>query len=93
MSGGIYGMGFIGAVVFYIQHSVTFWMGVLGFAKAIFAARGMAVDLSPCTTVDYPTPAQRPAYSVLDGTRRRSLGADLMPPWLEALEEAAGGLP
>jgi dTDP-4-dehydrorhamnose reductase len=58
-----------------------------GFAQAIFAAKGLAVDLSPCSTVDYPTPARRPAYSVLDGARRRSLGPDLMPPWEEALRE------
>ena len=64
-----------------------------GFAQAIFAAKGIQAALSPCSTADYPTPAQRPAYSVLDGGRRRSLGADLMPPWREALEEAAGALP
>ena len=58
-----------------------------GFAKAIFEAKGIAADLSPCTTADYPTPAQRPAYSVLDGTRRRTLGPDLMPHWQEALLE------
>jgi dTDP-4-dehydrorhamnose reductase len=58
-----------------------------GFAKAIFEAKGMAVDLSPCTTADYPTPARRPAYSVLDGTRRATLGTDLMPHWQEALAE------
>jgi len=58
-----------------------------GFAKAIFEAKGIAVDLNPCTTADYPTPAQRPAYSVLDGTRRRTLGPDLMPHWRDALRE------
>ena len=58
-----------------------------GFAKAIFHRKGITADLSPCTTADYPTPAQRPAYSVLDGGRRRSLGSDLMPDWMEALEE------
>ncbi len=58
-----------------------------GFAQAIFAAKGMAVDLSPCTTTDYPTPAQRPAYSVLDGGRRATLGTDLMPDWRDALLE------
>jgi dTDP-4-dehydrorhamnose reductase len=52
-----------------------------GFAWAIFEAKGIAADLSPCATADYPTPARRPAYSVLDGTRRRSLGPDLMPTW------------
>jgi dTDP-4-dehydrorhamnose reductase len=58
-----------------------------GFAKAIFEAKGMAVDLSPCTTADYPTPARRPAYSVLNGEKRKGLGADLMPTWEEALKE------
>jgi dTDP-4-dehydrorhamnose reductase len=58
-----------------------------GFAQAIFAAKGLAADLSPCTTADYPTPARRPAYSVLDGAHRRTLGPDLMPDWHEALLE------
>ena len=33
--GGIYGLAFIGALVYYIQHAETFWMGVLGFFKAL----------------------------------------------------------
>jgi len=31
----VYGLGFIGAAIFYIQHATTFWMGVLGVLKAI----------------------------------------------------------
>ena len=31
----VYGLGFIGAAVFYIQQADTFWIGVLGFLKAI----------------------------------------------------------
>lgn len=31
----IYGLGFIGALVYYIQNADTFWMGVLGVLKAI----------------------------------------------------------
>jgi hypothetical protein len=34
--GAVYGLGFIGAVVYYIQHATTFWIGVLGVIKAIF---------------------------------------------------------
>jgi dTDP-4-dehydrorhamnose reductase len=63
-----------------------------GFAKAIFEARGMTVDLSPCTTADYPTPARRPAYSVLNGERRGALGTDLMPDWRVAMAEVIGEL-
>lgn len=36
MVGGIYGMAFIGAVVYFLQHAATFWEGVLGIVKAIF---------------------------------------------------------
>jgi hypothetical protein len=35
-SAPIYGLGFIGALVYYLGHAATFWLGVLGFFKAIF---------------------------------------------------------
>ena len=35
MGGGVYCMAFIGAAVYFIQHSPTFWLGVLGFLKAL----------------------------------------------------------
>ena len=36
MSSGIYGMAFLGALVYYVQQATTFWVGVLGFFKAVF---------------------------------------------------------
>jgi hypothetical protein len=33
--GAVYGLGFIGAAVYYISTATGFWMGVLGFLKAI----------------------------------------------------------
>ena len=35
-SAPIYGLGFIGALVYYLQTATTFWIGVVGFFKAIF---------------------------------------------------------
>ncbi len=34
-SGAIYGLGLIGAAVFFISQATGFWMGVLGFLKAL----------------------------------------------------------
>ena len=34
-AGAVYGMGFIGAVIYFIVHATGFWMGVLGCLKAI----------------------------------------------------------
>ena len=34
-AGAVYGLGFIGAVIYFISHATSFWMGVLGFIKAI----------------------------------------------------------
>lgn len=31
----VYGLGFIGAAIFYISTATTFWIGVLGFLKAM----------------------------------------------------------
>lgn len=36
LSGGIYGIAFIGALVYFLQQATTFWAGVLGFFKALF---------------------------------------------------------
>ncbi len=34
-SEAVYGLGLIGALVYYIGHAATFWLGVLGFLKAL----------------------------------------------------------
>jgi hypothetical protein len=34
-SGAIYGLGFIGAAIYFISTACGFWAGVLGFLKAI----------------------------------------------------------
>jgi hypothetical protein len=34
--GALYGLGIIGAAVYYMQHAPTFWIGVLGIIKAVF---------------------------------------------------------
>lgn len=33
--GGIYGLGFLGAVIYYISTATGFWMGVLGVLKSL----------------------------------------------------------
>ncbi len=33
--GAVYGLGFIGAVIYYISTASSFWMGVLGVLKSI----------------------------------------------------------
>jgi dTDP-4-dehydrorhamnose reductase len=52
--------------------------------------------IKPITTADYPTPARRPAYSVLDCSATRALLGDAPVPWRENLrhmlrQEAALG--
>lgn len=32
--GAVYGLGFIGAAIYYVSISTSFWMGVLGILKA-----------------------------------------------------------
>jgi hypothetical protein len=32
---GVYGLGFLGALIYYIHHADSFWVGVLGFLKAL----------------------------------------------------------
>jgi dTDP-4-dehydrorhamnose reductase len=64
-----------------------------GFAEAIFELAPQALALRvqnvhPISTEDYPTPAARPPYSVLNCARiHRSFGISL-PPWRESVRTA-----
>jgi dTDP-4-dehydrorhamnose reductase len=63
-------------------------------AAHVFERAGARELLSPCSTADYPTPARRPAFSVLDTSKlERTIGRAL-PPWTSAvdrfLDELAG---
>lgn len=60
-----------------------------GFAEAIFAeaaAHGLpSARVVPITTAEYPTPARRPAMSVLDGQKIATDFGIQLRPWREAL--------
>ena len=62
----------------------TTWFG---FARGIFEAANLAKTprLEPITTADYPTPAQRPANSVLDCSRLTAVHGMTMPSWPKSL--------
>lgn len=58
-----------------------------GFARAIFAQFGRDdVTVEPISSEEYSTPAQRPAYTVLDATAVRDTFGLATPPWTEQLD-------
>lgn len=57
------------------------------FASKIFELVGAKVDLRPVPSSEFPTPARRPAYSVLENAKLQELGMDDLKPWDVALSE------
>ncbi len=55
------------------------------FAAKIKAIAGLTCDLQPIETKDFPTPAKRPAYSVLDTSRIEEALSLSIPHWEDAL--------
>ena len=55
------------------------------FASAIVDEMGIACGKEPCATGDFPRPAHRPQYSILDNARLRTGIGDEMRPWRDAL--------
>lgn len=57
------------------------------FANAIFAKHQLdKMNVTPVTTEEYPTPAKRPAYSVLDNTKLHKVFGISLPDWQSALD-------
>ncbi len=62
------------------------------FAKEIFTIKGAKIKLNPIETTEYPTPARRPKYSVMDISKiKRTLGIEI-PNWIDSLNLAISNL-
>ena len=57
------------------------------FACEIFRLKGIAQNVVPCTTAEYPRPAPRPADTRLEKRQLRLSGLPPMPHWKDALAE------
>jgi len=56
------------------------------FAQAIFELADLQVQVLPVTTEQFPRPAKRPAYSVMEHTAIRANHFDDLPHWRDGLE-------
>jgi dTDP-4-dehydrorhamnose reductase len=55
------------------------------FAAATLALCGKSTPIRPCTTSEFPRPAHRPPFSVLDCARLTALRGRTLTPWRDAL--------
>jgi len=55
------------------------------FAKEIFKSKDLEAELTPISTSQYPTPAKRPRYSVLENKKLVDAGVGPLPTWQDAL--------
>ncbi len=73
----------------YSNEGVTSWYD---FAKAIFELSGIECKVNPIETKAYPTPAQRPHYSLLNKAKiKKELGLTI-PYWKDSLDECLKAL-
>ena len=73
----------------YSNEGVTSWYD---FAKAICEFSKIECDIYPIETKDYPTPAVRPHYSVLNKNKIKKDFGIIIPYWRDSLKECIGRL-
>lgn len=82
--------GIVPGVYHYSNEGVTSWYD---FTKAIHRIAGIeGCDVRPLHTSEYPTPANRPAYSVLDKTKIKETYGIAIPHWEESLRDCIAKL-
>ena len=69
-------------VVHAVNSGTTTWHG---FAEEIVRQLGATTSVRAVTTAEFPRPAPRPAYSVLDTSRLTALLGQPLPPWQDGL--------
>lgn len=67
----------------YSNEGVATWYD---FAHAIFEMNDLKVKLKPIRTTEYPTPAHRPAYSILDKSKIKNTFGIEISHWRESLK-------
>jgi dTDP-4-dehydrorhamnose reductase len=72
----------INGIYHYANMGETTWFD---FAAKIKTIAGLDCMLNPIETKDFPTPAKRPAYSVLDTSRIEEALSLTIPTWEAAL--------
>ncbi|MGB5666046.1 MAG: sugar nucleotide-binding protein, partial [Maribacter sp.] len=68
----------------YSNEGIASWYD---FAKAIFDDRNINIKVLPINTEAYPTPANRPTYSVMDKSKIKSVFGIEIPYWRESLKK------
>ena len=76
------GPGGFAGIYHYSNEGVISWFD---FAKAVFDIRKIPVRLNPVLTAQYPTPARRPLYSVLDKSKIKQRFILEIPYWRDSL--------
>lgn len=67
----------------YSNEGVASWYD---FAKAVFEFKSMQVTLKPLSTPEFPTPAKRPQYSLLDKSKIKNTFNLKIPYWRDSLK-------
>jgi dTDP-4-dehydrorhamnose reductase len=73
----------------YSNEGVTSWYD---FAQAIFDIRQLPCKVLPIETREYPTPAQRPPFSVLNKSKIKTQLGIAIPHWRESLVRCLNAL-
>ena len=71
-------------VFHYSNEEVCSWYD---FAKTIFEVEGLPIKVNPIESSQYPTPAKRPFYSILDKTTIKKVFRIEIPHWSDALKK------
>lgn len=84
------GKGIVPGVYHFSNEGIISWYD---FTKAIHRIAGITTcHVRPLHTSEYPTPANRPAYSVLDKTKIKQTYGIEIPYWEESLRECIASL-